>query len=93
MSQKAEILCALALRYHGAQSFTKSDIVVTAWERSRQAFGLAGWETQFPDANRVLCKLYGARGLVARGHVAAAEPGRFRVTPEGYLAADRARRA
>ncbi len=50
-----------------AEVFHESDLVVAAWQEAKHAFGLRGYEGTFPDSNRTLAPLCGARGLVAQG--------------------------
>jgi hypothetical protein len=68
--------------------FTASELVVQTWLRFPGAFGLPGYVTIYPDANRVFAKLSGKRGLVGRGWLEALSTRRYRVTQAGREAAD-----
>ena len=71
----------LALRSAGDQ-FTLDDLAVCAWENYPDDFALTGYP-QYPDAQRVQSKVYGATGLVYRGLLEFIETKVLRVTPAG----------
>ncbi len=74
---------AAALHAAGHATFARNALVVAAWEASPGAFGLAGYETQFPDTNAVVAKLSGARGLIDDGFLERVGEGCLRLTAKG----------
>lgn len=82
MSRRDQIMDA-AISF-GAREFTMSELVVECWRRDKQAFGLAGFEYHYPDSNRVIAKVAGATGLVARGRLLHVGSKRYQV-PRGAL--------
>lgn len=62
----------------GDREFTMSELVVECWKRWPRVFGLTGFESHYPDANRVIAKVVGATGLVARGDFEHVGPKRYR---------------
>lgn len=65
----------------GARVFSDADVSVLAWEHDRSKFSLVGYN--YPDSNKVLALLMGARGLVAKGYVEKVGLRRYRLTPAG----------
>ena len=63
------------------QPFSWEDLVVRAWEKHSEAFGLKGYRALYPDSNRVSATLYGALGLLGRGLIERHGLQRFRVVP------------
>lgn len=54
--------------------------VVTVWEDNRQAFGLPGWASSYPDSNRVIMELV---KMVGQGKLFRPRKGHYRLTPLG----------
>jgi len=89
LSLKEKILIA-AVEGVGADAtkkFTMEDLAVWAWERDRTAWGIRGYESKYPDLDKVR-KDMGARGaeqkgVVQLGWVERVEPRVYRVTPAG----------
>lgn len=50
------------------KSFTAEDLVVASWKEDHSAFGLRGYETKYPDSNKLYTKIDGRDGLVAKGY-------------------------
>lgn len=69
------------------QSFTAEQLIVTAWEMDKSAFGLRGFEDRFPDSNRLYTNTDGKDGLVAKGLFVKAGERMFRLSPAGLAAA------
>jgi hypothetical protein len=61
---------ARGLSRAGHHLFTYEQLVVEAWRVSPLVFGLAGYEENYPNANKVLSNVHGKKGLVARGLLA-----------------------
>lgn len=60
------------------------ELVVACWRRWPRAWGLRGFEQQYPDSNKVLAKLWGLDGVVALGWLARGEhEGKLIVTAKG----------
>lgn len=81
LSQTEKVLAAAKTL---PQPFSKSELVVAAWRRWPENFALSGFE-QFPDSNKILSCLYGAKGLLALGRVRPDGTGMFttNATEEG----------
>jgi hypothetical protein len=47
--------------------FSAEDLVIAAWKKFPDAFGLEGYGNQYPDSNRVFTKIMGDKGLRGRG--------------------------
>src|SRR5882757_7767516 len=77
------------------KTFTSEDLLVAAWKRDRFAFGLRGYEQEFPDNDKVRKELdsRGARqgsastGLVSSGLILRVRERIYRLTPAGLAAA------
>jgi hypothetical protein len=69
--------------------FTVPALVVAAWKRWPECFGLSGWNAHYPDSNRVVVNLYGKRGLIRRGLLIGNGTGRFMLTAAGRAAVGR----
>ena len=65
-----------------ATRISVNDIVVRAWQLDVR-LALRGYETQHPDANRVLSKLAGPEGLIGFGLLARSGDGVVSVTRKG----------
>ena len=71
---------------HG--TFTAEDLVVRAWRRWPETFGLQGYSDIYPDSNRVLTKIMGVSSpLRARGWLVRVGTKRYRITDAGRSAA------
>jgi hypothetical protein len=69
------------------QPFTAEQLIVTAWEMDKSAFGLRAFEEKFPDSNRLYTNTDGKDGLVARGFLVKAGERMFRLSLAGLAAA------
>lgn len=58
-------------------------VVVRAWEIAPHRFGLAGYEDQHPDSNRVVPKIAGADGLCGMGFAKRTDRGEVALTHLG----------
>jgi hypothetical protein len=61
------LLAAKELTEQGKISFSAEDLVIAAWKRFPDSFGLEGYGNVHPDSNRVFTKIMGAKGLRGRG--------------------------
>jgi hypothetical protein len=66
VSQKI-LLAAHKLEDQGHTPFTAEALTVAAWKDSPRTFGLRGFDSEYPDNNRVLACIMGERGLAKRG--------------------------
>lgn len=80
---RQRILMAAALHADEYDEIASSRLVIAAWTEWPDAFGLAGYESKYPDSNKVLSKLAGAEGLCELGWLERATTGVVRVTPKG----------
>ncbi len=70
-------------------TFTAEDMLISAWERNKSAWGLRGHEDEHPDSEKIFKELYsrGSSGLVRQGLLEQVSPLVFRLTPAGLAAA------
>jgi hypothetical protein len=61
------LIAALHLEEQGESPFSAESLIVAAWRKFPNAFGLKGYEDQHPDSNKVLSSIMGERGLTRRG--------------------------
>lgn len=77
------------------RTFTSEDLLVAAWMRDRFAWGLRGYEQDYPDVDRLRKELDsrgvreggGSTGLVSSGLVTRVGQRMYRLTPAGFAAA------
>ena len=67
----------------GKGPFALALLVVHAWGRHYEEFGLEGCESDHPDSAKVASIVMGQRGLVARGYLEKVRPKVYRVTERG----------
>lgn len=65
--------------------FTAEDLVLAAWKKFPDAFGLEGYGAQFPDSNRVFTKIMGKRGLKGKGWLLKAGEKLYQLSDAGRL--------
>jgi len=66
------LVAAYALEVDGRQRFSAEDLVVMAWRRYPEAFGLAGYNDRdghplYPNSNRVYAEIMGSKSLRKNG--------------------------
>ncbi len=61
------LLAAHDLEKNLKTPFSAEDLVIAAWKKFPDAFGLEGYGDQYPDSNRVFTKIMGDKGLRGRG--------------------------
>lgn len=77
------------------RTFTSEDLLVSAWKRDPLAFGLRGYEREYPDSDKVRKELdsrgarpgSGSTGLVSSGLILRVRERIYRLTPAGFAAA------
>lgn len=75
MDTKAKKIMQAAQALGGV--FTAAQLVMAAWNRFPEDFGLEGFEKESADSNRVLSCLMGAKGMVKRGLLMQRGPKRY----------------
>jgi hypothetical protein len=89
---KQQVLLA-ALECSGGDSkktFTAEELIVHAWQNDKPAWGLRGFENQYPDANKMLKELdahAGKEGIVGEGMLEKVDRRVYRITPSSLAAA------
>lgn len=83
------LLAGHALEEAGQTPFSAEDLIVSAWKKYPESFGLKGYADQFPDSNKVLVALMGERGLAKRGWLSKMGQKLYSVSREGRQAARR----
>ena len=61
------LLAAYHLELEGQSPFSAEAIIVAAWQKFPRTFGLKGYTDLYPDSNKVLTSIMGAKGLPTRG--------------------------
>ena len=69
------------------KSFTAEALSVQAWKMDRNAFGLRGFENEYPDSNKLFKSIDSKGGLVARALIAKVGDRTFKVTAAGLAQA------
>jgi hypothetical protein len=77
------------------KTFTSEDLLVAAWKRNRLAWGLRGYEREFPDNDKIHKELDGrgaregsaSTGIISNGLLLRVRQRIFRLTPTGLAAA------
>jgi hypothetical protein len=82
------LIAALALEAAGRQSFSAEDLVVMAWQRYPEAFGLAGYTDQgghplYPNSNRVYAEIMGSKPIRKNGWLQKVGSKMYRLTEAG----------
>jgi hypothetical protein len=77
------LLAAFGLEELGQTPFTAEALIVSAWQKYPQTFGLKGYEEQFPDSNKVLSGIMGEKGLPRRGWLAKVGQKLYSLTRDG----------
>ncbi|MBM4047744.1 MAG: hypothetical protein FJ279_21780 [Planctomycetes bacterium] len=82
------LLAAYALEQDGRQPFSAEDLVVAAWRRFPDTFGLAGHRAEdgrllYPDSNRVFAEIMGSKGIRKRGFLTKTGNKTYQLTEAG----------
>jgi hypothetical protein len=81
------LLAAAELEEKGQSPFSAEALVVAAWQKFPDTFGLKGFAEQYPDSNKVLASIMGQKGLARRAWLAKMGQKRYALTREGRQAA------
>lgn len=87
MSTEQKLLLAADELQANAKYFSAEELVVKAWSRFPESFGLQGFESKFPDSNKILCRIMGKKGLRAAGWLQKVRQKTYRLTEAGKIAA------
>jgi hypothetical protein len=72
------------------QTFTSEDLLVRAWKAEKPAWGLRGYEEEYPDADKIHKELDGRgaanKGIIGLGYVERVHNRVYRITPAGLMA-------
>jgi hypothetical protein len=90
------LLAALEISERQGGPFTAEELVVAAWQRYPDTFGLAGFNSEngrplYPDSNRVLVEIMGSKALRSRGYLRKVGRKLYRLTESGRDEAQRLR--
>jgi hypothetical protein len=77
------LLSAYELERSNQTPFSAEDLVIAAWKKFPDAFGLEGYGNQYPDSNRVFTKIMGDKGLRGRGWLLKVGEKRYRLSEAG----------
>lgn len=83
------LLAAADLEAQGKSHFSAEDLVVAAWRRDPEAFGLAGYPDEetgrprFPNSNRVFVEIMGSKPVRKQGLLVKPAPKTFALTEAG----------
>ena len=85
------LLAALACSGgHCEKTFTSEDLLVRAWKNERPAWGLRGYEDEYPDADKIHKELDGrgaaSKGIIGLGYIERVHNRVYRMTPAGLMA-------
>jgi hypothetical protein len=61
------LLAADQLEKEGQSPFSAEALIVASWQKFPKTFGLKGYTDQYPDSNKVLSSIMGAKGLASKG--------------------------
>jgi hypothetical protein len=61
------LLAAYELEEKGQSPFSAEALIVGVWTKFPRTFGLKGYTDQYPDSNKVLASIMGAKGLTSKG--------------------------
>ena len=83
-SEVRDVILAAMADLAGAElDIALEDLVVRVWQRLPATFGLRGYTAHYPDSNKVITHIVGARGLVAKGYLVKTGPKRYRLPTSG----------
>jgi hypothetical protein len=82
-SQRDKII--LAAQGLSPSPFTLEALIVAAWRKFPQDFGLKGFAAAYPDSNKVTTCVVGRNGLIARGALKREGPKCYSLTDDGRL--------
>jgi len=87
------LIAAMELERHGKTSFSAEDLVVSAWQKFPDAFGLRGYLDDkkrpiYPDSNRVYAEIMGSKPLRKSGLMRRVGNKMYALTEAGRLLAE-----
>lgn len=77
------LLAAQQLEEMGQAPFSAETLIVAAWQKYNQTFGLKGYAELYPDSNKVLASIMGEKGLARRGWLVKVGQKLYDLTREG----------
>jgi hypothetical protein len=77
------LVAADQLERLGQTPFTAESLIVAAWQKFPNTFGLKGFAELYPDSNKVLSSLMGEKGLARRGWLVKTGQKVYALTKEG----------
>ncbi len=77
------LLAAFELEEKGQSPFSAEALIVGAWLKFPRTFGLKGYADQYPDSNKVLASIMGAKGLASKGWLQKMGQKLYALTREG----------
>jgi len=82
------LLAAYELEKNGRSPFSAEDLVVSAWQKFPDAFGLAGYRNNdgslaYPDSNRVFAEIMGSKPIRKRGFLKKVGTKMYQLTEAG----------
>jgi hypothetical protein len=83
------LLAAYQLEEQGQSPFSAEALIVAVWQKFPRAFGLKGYADLYPDSNKVLASIMGAKGLAQRGWLVKMGQKLYALTREGRQAVRR----
>ncbi len=82
-----KLLLAASELQKSKRTFSAEELVIAAWSRFPDTFGLQGFESKHPDSDRTCKLLRRKEGLGARGWFQKVRKGTYRLTEAGKIAA------
>jgi hypothetical protein len=77
------LLAAYELEEQGQSPFSAEQLIVASWQKFPRTFGLKGYADQYPDSNKVLASIMGAKGLASKGWLMKMGQKLYALTREG----------
>ena len=77
------LLAAHELEEQGQSPFSAEMLIVAAWQKFPRTFGLKGYAELYPDSNKVLASIMGAKGLANKGWLMKMGQKLYALTREG----------
>ena len=77
------LLAAFELEEQGQSPFSAEALIVASWQKFPRTFGLKGYADQYPDSNKVLASIMGAKGLASKGWLMKMGQKLYALTREG----------
>lgn len=82
------LLAAFELEQHGNRPFSAEDLVVSAWKKFPDTFGLAGHQNEhsqlmYPDSNRVFAEVMGSKPIRKKGFLEKVGSKMYQLTESG----------